>query len=394
MVKPVKAIRSWLAAEGGVPRKERQARSQLEGHIDQALLERFLARTIDPKQQSTLIEHLNLCDDCREAIAVVLLAEDDPSAAAELQLKLEKRATERREPWQRRAVRWTVISIITISAFALLFLLPKRNDPDSRLGRWIAAQLQVPDSSPSASDSSFGDVFSGFSSKDESESKPVRRRPGTTRVQPGWNTGPAPYVGNVESSPPFIEINMGDASHSDPKSSSNDKGWFALTRSDAVASPPERTPVQPNPTPPPASQPSSAASPSPDASSSGGPPARPRSRRRLIISDDGRLKRTLDGGHTWEVLTLGPNVELRSLALSGTTVWAAGTNGALFRSLDAAEHWQRAILKYRGRQIVADINVIRFTDAQHGEFFTADGQHWITIDGGFRWFLSPLPKAQ
>lgn len=389
MAEPVRKIRSWLGAAGHHS-EEQVARSQLQGHLDEHLLERFLARGVKPNEHAFVIDHLNDCEDCRQAIAVVLLAQDDPSAAAELQLNLKKRVNKKREAWQRRGTRWSIIAILILVILGFVFIMPKTDDPNSRLGQWIASQLRASNESLSWSssplfDTSFSDVFSA-EVPDDPKPKPVskakRHESRGTVVQPGWDSGPAPYVGYVPESSPISQVEM-----KEPQSASadkaGDKGWFASTTSSDTP-PASAAPAAPPPRERRATETQSTANTTPTTT---GVAQRPRSRRRLVISADGQLMRTLDGGQTWQTIAIGQNVAFRSLALSGTVVWAAGTRGALFRSIDSADHWQQAILHYRGQPIQADITFIHFNDAQHGEFRTSEGQRWVTGDGGYRWVL-------
>lgn len=388
-----KTIRQWLGFAAALPQPNRQqaARDLLHVHINEGLLEPFLRRAVTPEQHAIVVGHLNVCDPCREAIALVLLAQEDPSAAAELELK-RKELVQNREPWQRVAARWTVIVTVGIFMLAVLFLLPETNDPNSRIGRWINSEAQEW-SSRSAEQSgaetdesrtSFGALITARLLHDDEE------RPSERKESSGWFTGGSSGGGtsggsssggdSSQFSAPPAEVPLpqkrerSSQGQSGQGTSGGDGGGFWFFGSEdkpEIIDQPVWDPVL--------------------AAKRQARPAKARraaSKRRLVVSPEGLLRRTLDGGATWDVLDVGRREQFRALALSGTTVWAAGANGALYRSPDAAEHWQAVTVFYRGEPIATDINHIRFDDPQHGAFETSDGRVWITVDGGNKWVLS------
>lgn len=374
MAELAKSIRQWLGLAAALPQRTRQqaARDQLHGHINESLLEPFLRRTVTPEQHATVVGHLNACDSCREAIALVLLAQEDPSAAAELELKRKEMARVH-EPWHRVAIRWTVIVLACIIILAILFLLPETYDPESRVGQWINSQTETLSSKASESETSVGAMIATRMTREESQPS-ERGRPG------GWFSSTVSDSGSRRSSPPPMEVPLPQRRErsSAPQSSTADDGrglWFFGSEDK-----PEKA-EQPVWDPVLAARRKAAQPPSENL-------RRAPAKRRLVVSPDGSLRRTLDGGVTWDVLDVGQNVMFHAVALSGTTVWAAGANGALYRSPDAAEHWQSVSVRYGGVPLTADIKHIQFNDPQHGSFQTSDGHVWITVDGGNKWVLS------
>jgi hypothetical protein len=347
MAEPAKTIREWLGLGSALPLRSRQqaARDQLQGHIDEALLEPFLRRTVSPEQHAVVIGHLNVCDPCREAIALVLLAQQDPSAAAELELK-RKELARHSEPWQRVAMRWTVVVMASIIILAILFILPQKNDPDSRIGRWINSQAEQLSSAASESDTSYGALIAAKLTREESRPSEDSQSgrwfsdgSADARHSTEWSSAPAPQAAAVKPGPARMEVPLPQKRESAAsKSASEDEGrglWFfgADEKPESTAPPvwdPVREARRTRPDPPEGmARPSSA-------------------NRRLVVSPEGTLRRTLDGGATWDGLNVGQPVRFSALALSGTTVWAAGAHGALYRSPDAAEHWQPVIVRHRG----------------------------------------------
>lgn len=382
MAEPIKQRASSYSAASSRGRTPQQqaARDQLHEHIDDEKLQAFLWRTIDSNEHANIVEHLNACEPCREAIAVVLLAGEDPKAAVELQMKRRRRLSDDSEPWQRRALRWTAISFALMIVLAIGVFWPAAKNSDSRYARWF-----VESSEASLSETSISNLFPStvVEPPRHEEEKPApasRRRSGDRQVrQPGWDTGPAPYPRYVEPSAPYVEVSL-PREHSSKTAfgSTTGNGTAWNVRTDDRASQEDSWQSR-----------SSRSGQSPAATRGEASAPRKPSERLLVVASDGSLRRTLDGGATWQDISVGPNVRLRALALSGTTVWAAGDEGALYRSPDAAENWQRVSLSYRQVPMTSDIAKIHFSDPQHGEIVTRDGQIWITVDGGQKWNFSP-----
>lgn len=69
----------------------------------------------------------------------------------------------------------------------------------------------------------------------------------------------------------------------------------------------------------------------------------------------------------------------------GTEVWAGGSNGALYHSLDAGNHWTQVMPSVEGTSLTGDIVGLAFSDAQHGKITTSTSEAWITGDSGQTW---------
>lgn len=360
-------IRAWFREAPRKPplsEKRDAARNLLNEHIDAGLLEGFMRRSLMPEQHRTVLSHLTRCQQCQEAVAVVLLAGQNPSAAAELVLEREKRA-EGRGPWWWMALRWTGIALGVFILGGLLYLLPRSESPNSLLGTLFGSRAQ--EESTSSSDTRFSDwIASSFSDASEKSaaSRPVRplERP-FDKNPAGWNSGPASYHDKVERMARQIEVEIPRSALDNPREVGATPSVPSIITAPAGIGQHAEKPTQ------------------------------ARSMRRLIVTDAGELMRTVDGGKTWKIITINPGLAFNALAASGGTIWAAGDGGALYRSPDAAEHWQQVILKYHGVPVTSDLLEIRFASTQHGFFKTAEGETWITVDGGNRWILSYRPKA-
>jgi photosystem II stability/assembly factor-like uncharacterized protein len=137
------------------------------------------------------------------------------------------------------------------------------------------------------------------------------------------------------------------------------------------------------------------------------------------IAANGALQRSFDGGTTWQdvnvtgedsttaVLTAQAKVAesakavkkseaqkptlaaaspaLRALAANGAEVWAGGSGGALYHTVDAGNSWARVVPSYEGIVLGGDIIGVEFPDPQHGRVSTSTGEVWTTGDGGRSW---------
>jgi len=133
---------------------------------------------------------------------------------------------------------------------------------------------------------------------------------------------------------------------------------------------------------------------------------------RWTISASGALQRSLDGGKTWldvDVRADGsmsakaarddaplstkkqstPSVTtvFRAVSVSSNAieVWAGGSGGALYHTVDAGNHWARVVPSAVGVALAADIISIQFSDPRNGTVTTSNAEVWTTADDGQTW---------
>jgi len=102
------------------------------------------------------------------------------------------------------------------------------------------------------------------------------------------------------------------------------------------------------------------------------------------ISADGHLERSTSPGEWTQALSDQP-VSFRTVAVIGSQVWAGGSDGALFHSSDAGEHWTQVALIADGQPERGAVQSIRFDTPSQGRVITEAGATWSTTDGGKTW---------
>jgi hypothetical protein len=145
---------------------------------------------------------------------------------------------------------------------------------------------------------------------------------------------------------------------------------------------------------------------------------------RWTISASGGLQRSYDSGKTWQdvdvnssaaaagslslvaanvtankqaekdsnatsmerkVRAIATPLVFRAVAANGPDVWAGGSSGALYHSLDAGLHWIRVTPAASGIALAGDILTVEFSDAQHGRLTTSASEMWTTANAGQTW---------
>ena len=140
---------------------------------------------------------------------------------------------------------------------------------------------------------------------------------------------------------------------------------------------------------------------------------------RWAINAAGALQRSFDQGDTWQTVDVNANpasftgatsleavaktsrakmkdeekarkrdaatLTFRAVAAVGSEVWAGGSAGALYHSLDAGNHWTRVVPASAGAILTGDIISLEFPDPQHGKLSTSTSEVWTTSDDGQTW---------
>jgi photosystem II stability/assembly factor-like uncharacterized protein len=108
-----------------------------------------------------------------------------------------------------------------------------------------------------------------------------------------------------------------------------------------------------------------------------------------IVSSDGSVQRTTDGGKTFEQIPVANGIKFRAIAALGNDVWTGGAGGALFHSADGGATWKQTDFSYGGTAVTETITAIQLFDRQRLTVTTASGTQWASEDGGLHWQKNP-----
>lgn len=75
----------------------------------------------------------------------------------------------------------------------------------------------------------------------------------------------------------------------------------------------------------------------------------------------------------------------RALAANGLEVWAGGSEGALYHTVDGGNRWTRVAPSTDGVSLTGDIIGIQFSDPRNGTVTTSTAEVWTTSDDGQSW---------
>ena len=101
---------------------------------------------------------------------------------------------------------------------------------------------------------------------------------------------------------------------------------------------------------------------------------------RWQFGQDGRVRRSVDGGKSWQERSLGDRVDLAAGSAPLPNVcWVVGSGGTVLLTVDG-EIWQR-----RPFPFPLDLAAVRAADARSAVVIARDGRRFETHDGGVTW---------
>jgi photosystem II stability/assembly factor-like uncharacterized protein len=74
-----------------------------------------------------------------------------------------------------------------------------------------------------------------------------------------------------------------------------------------------------------------------------------------------------------------------SVSSDATEVWAGGSAGALYHTVDGGNRWARVVPSQAGVLLAGDIIAIQFSDPRNGIVTTSTAEVWTTVDAGQTW---------
>jgi hypothetical protein len=83
-------------------------------------------------------------------------------------------------------------------------------------------------------------------------------------------------------------------------------------------------------------------------------------------------------------------IVFRALSVSSNAeVWAGGSGGTLYHTVDAGNHWSRVVPSDTGAILSGDVIRIQFSNPHSGIVTTSTAEVWTTLDAGQTWHKQP-----
>jgi hypothetical protein len=102
------------------------------------------------------------------------------------------------------------------------------------------------------------------------------------------------------------------------------------------------------------------------------------------VVKNGILQRSLDSGNTWQD-ALRADHPLLCSAVRGMDIWAGGEAGTLFLSGDGGATWHRLQPSFGSQVLVSDITQIRTLNSGEVSLSTSNNETWSSLDAGKTW---------
>jgi len=413
-------------------------------HPDADLLTAFAEQALSATERDGVLEHLAVCGDCRELIALALPDADVASAPIAGETDTDKvRAPGSRAaaPAPRKlsfawpSLRWAALAAGVVVAASVLLMRPgKLNQTTSPVSPQVATTAQPGPgsqiatsqnsqnaSSPIPSPPMNQSVFSAKTDarRPESELPLSGKRKAVTpspQVDPGMlladNKQESAQADKLAAAPraqafafdasasraanETVEVSGAAAAETTPSAEGN-----LMARNEAPAiekakpapqgtdlSGQQKASVAPTPAPSRARTATSAAKMAMPAMAFPASPALSRHVTWAITA--GVLQRSLDSGQSWQS-ALRPDHPLLCYATHGADVWTGGQAGTLFHSADGGVTWVQMQPSIKGQQLSADVTHIDIdvdVDVRGPAeviVFTSNNETWSSTDGGKTW---------
>ena len=433
--------------------KRLRQRTVAESHPDADLLTAFSEQLLTGREREGVVEHLARCGDCREVVAFALPAMEEAAAARPVRVA--------RAGWLSWPVlRWGVVAagLVVVASVGVLQFRQRHEERAlvaTNVAPKEAAREAVAEPSPAApSENATGSTKAPAETRKQTAAAEKKQaaaqdelaadRPASAatmpeaRAVPGTTHGTMPRSGSTGAGSGYAggSFRGGGRLAAAPRNSSAGE---ARSRSSAAAEPESVGKAKAAST-----QAAAPMAPAPwlrtEPSLMKGAAA-----PRWTIGADGALQRSVDGGKSWQDVSIAAdepasakatrsnetvevsgmaapvqkdaeansatpakaqapgktNFAMRSVAKAAPAVntvfralsvsadamelWAGGSGGALYHTVDGGNRWVRVTPSDDSASLSGDVIGIQFADATNLVVRTSTAEGWITADGGKSW---------
>ena len=370
-------------------------------HPDANLLTAFTEQALSAAERDGILQHLALCEECREVMALALPGAEvvaAPAAGEAEPGRVIRISTKARGSGlgmlTRPSMRWAALAAGVVIAASVLLVRPgKLNQPVApsvnHQTATIASTTPPGSSLPvgsSSSDRVVGDNAVRDASDDErsKSGKLLSKKEPPHRLKTGRASAP-PSTGQNET----VETS-GDIALVSPSVTS---GLMARNEMPAIerAKPafPENTAPSAEANGPQTDQPASR----PVAAQTSAPASLSLTQNVTWAITSGALQRSLDNGQTWQNALRADHL-LLCYASHGQDVWAGGQSGTIFRSVDGGITWAQVKPSFKDQVLSSDISRIDILGAVDGtesiSVSTSDHERWSSLDSGNTWRIEVI----
>lgn len=370
-------------------------------HPDANLLTAFTEQALSAAERDGILQHLALCEECREVMALALPGAEvvaAPAAGEAEPGRVIRISTKARGSGlgmlTRPSMRWAALAAGVVIAASVLLVRPgKLNQPVAPSVNHQTATIASttpPGSSLPVGSSSSDRVVGDNAVRDASDDERSKSGKLLSKKEPphGLKTGRAsapPSTGQNET----VETS-GDIALVSPSVTS---GLMARNEMPAIerAKPafPENTAPSAEANGPQTDQPASR----PVAAQTSAPASLSLTQNVTWAITSGALQRSLDNGQTWQNALRADHL-LLCYASHGQDVWAGGQSGTIFRSVDGGITWAQVKPSFKDQVLSSDISRIDILGAVDGTesiaVSTSDHERWSSLDSGNTWRIEVI----
>ena len=380
-------------------RLQRPSPATAEPHPDADLLTAFAEQSLAAQERDHVLQHLALCGECRDVIVLALPATE----AAVLTGPVGASVRTARIGWfSWPALRWAVVAAgILVVASVGIRQYSQHHQGTSLVSFSVMPQDQTAPTSPQ--DQPYPRAMASETVAPQAETKKptaigkqteqIRTAPKKFAATANYNPTPA-GAASVEVSPDAPQV-------TEQTTAQNQVQDHLIQNQQAESSQSSADFVYKAKSPPAQAFPRSMALALP----------------RWTISANGTLQRSLDEGKTWldvDVVVRDSATSVRSEATDAAKfaqaktassshtifravsvsddaaeIWAGGSNGALYHTVDGGTRWLRVVPSDSGIALTGDIVSIQFSDPRNGIVTTSSTEVWTTADAGQTWHKQP-----